>query len=173
MATGRFQTQALLLAALLTASACATAGDGNAVAEPAPTAIGSAGASADSEQLAITVYKLAGCVCCERWVEHLRQHGFEVTAVEKPRDELEVIKRRLGVSKELESCHTAMIDGYVIEGHVHADAIRRLVDEAPQTTGLAVPGMIAGTPGMPSEIDPDYDIIAFERDGGTKVYESR
>jgi hypothetical protein len=94
----------------------------------------------------ITVYKTAGCGCCEQWVEYLRAEGFKVTAVDKP--DLAAIKRSLGVQPAYESCHTAVVDGYVIEGHVPAGPIRRLLAERPATRGLAVPGMPTNSPGM-------------------------
>ncbi len=94
----------------------------------------------------MTVYKSPNCGCCEKWVEYLRAEGFEVESVNRPG--LAALKRSLGVEPRMESCHTAVIDGYVIEGHVPAAPIRRLLSERPKTRGLAVPGMPMNSPGM-------------------------
>ena len=94
----------------------------------------------------ITVYKSPTCGCCEKWVEYLRKEGFEVTAIDQAN--LTPVKERAGVKPEMASCHTAMVDGYVIEGHVPAQAIRKLLEERPTTVGLAVPGMPNNSPGM-------------------------
>jgi len=94
----------------------------------------------------VTVYKSPTCGCCEQWVQYLRQEGFEVKAIDQP--DLSVVKRQLGIAPELSSCHTALVDGYVIEGHVPAAPIRRLLAERPQTRGLTVPGMPVNSPGM-------------------------
>ncbi len=94
----------------------------------------------------ITVYKTPTCGCCIKWVEYLRKEGFEVNAIDQRN--LTPIKEQAGVKPEMASCHTAMVDGYVIEGHVPAQAIRRLLAERPTTVGLAVPGMPNNSPGM-------------------------
>jgi hypothetical protein len=102
--------------------------------------------SAIAAQPAITVYKSPTCGCCEAWVEYLRGEGFQVKAFD--RKELSSLKREVGVTKEMASCHTATVDGYVIEGHVPAAPIRKLLAERPKTRGLAVPGMPLNSPGM-------------------------
>lgn len=94
----------------------------------------------------ITVYKTPNCGCCVKWVEYLQKEGFEVKAFN--RDDLNPIKQQLGVKSGMSSCHTALLDGYVIEGHVPAQAIRKLLEERPDTRGLTVPGMPANSPGM-------------------------
>lgn len=120
---------------------------------------------------AITVYKTPTCGCCGNWVEHLRENGFAVDVVEM-RD-LMSVKREQGVPPRLVSCHTAVVDGYVIEGHVPADAIRRFLGEPPAgAAGLAVPGMPIGSPGMEGPSPQAYDIIAFGHDGATSIFES-
>lgn len=121
----------------------------------------------------ITVYKSPTCGCCTAWVEHLRENGFDVNAQDT--DQLARIKADHGVPRGLQACHTAVVDGYIIEGHVPAEVIRRFLDEAPDAAGLAVPGMPVGSPGMevPGRPDEPYDILAFDRDGKTSVYESR
>ena len=104
-----------------------------------------------------------GCGCCGAWVEHLRHAGFATTVVET-RD-LDAVKRRLGVPAELASCHTAEVQGYVVEGHVPAAAIRRLLTERPQAAGLAVPGMPAGSPGMEGGTPETYEVVLFGPQG--------
>ena len=94
----------------------------------------------------ITVYKSPTCGCCNKWVSHLRDAGFKVNTINS--DDLESIKLSAGVQPFLQSCHTALVDGYVVEGHVPASDIKRLLQERPAVTGLAVPGMPAGSPGM-------------------------
>jgi hypothetical protein len=108
---------------------------------------------------AITVYKSPSCGCCVEWVEYLRQEGFEVTAVDRPN--LAQIKEQAGVTNEMASCHTAFVDGYVLEGHVPARAIRKLLQERPATVGLAVPGMPANSPGM-GKMDGDLRTYTLE-----------
>ncbi len=120
----------------------------------------------------MTVYKSPTCGCCRNWVEHVKRHGF--SAVVKDTSELTAIKTRLGVPEHLRSCHTAVVAGYVIEGHVPADVIQRLLRERPDVVGIAVAGMPAGSPGMETGGEPEhYDVIAFSRDGPPEVYERR
>lgn len=118
-----------------------------------------------ADKAAITVHKDPNCGCCSGWVEHLRKAGFPVTAIDTAR--LDAIKARLGVPSELAACHTAEVAGYVIEGHVPASAIERLLGEKPRATGLAVPGMPVGSPGM--EVDgmepATYDVVLFGPEG--------
>ncbi len=116
----------------------------------------------------MTVYKTLSCGCCTKWVDHLEENGFEVTVHSV--DDLSPVKSRLGVPQTLQSCHTAEIDGYVIEGHVPAEDIRRLLDERPDATGIAVPGMPVGSPGMEYGDRKDaYDVILFG-DGEQETY---
>ena len=107
----------------------------------------------------ITVYKTPSCGCCVKWVEYLRKEGFEVKAVN--RDDLAPIKQRAGVPQPMSACHTALVDGYVIEGHVPAQAIRKLLQDRPNTLGLAVPGMPANSPGM-GEMDGRLKTFTLE-----------
>ncbi len=109
----------------------------------------------------ISVTKDPNCSCCEGWVDHLKHAGFPVTVVTATN--LKATKARLGVPEDLASCHTAEIGAYVVEGHVPAIAIRRLLDEQPRAIGLAVPGMPAGSPGMGGEPEA-YDVILFAKD---------
>jgi hypothetical protein len=118
----------------------------------------------------ITVYKTPTCGCCIRWIGHLQANGFEVVAHDL--EDLTAVKRRHGVSAEVESCHTALVDGYVIEGHVPAADIRRLLKERPKVTGLTVPDMPVGSPGMEGPNPEPYDVLTFEPSGRTKVFSS-
>ncbi len=120
-----------------------------------------------------TVYKDAGCGCCKKWVEHMQKNGWTVTAHDVP--DVGVYKKRYGVPDALGSCHTAIVtSGYVIEGHVPADVIGKLVAQHPaDIIGLAVPGMPQGTPGMETGRVDKYDVVAFNKAGKTKVFASR
>jgi hypothetical protein len=122
--------------------------------------------SAFAQSPAILVHKDPNCGCCAGWVRHLKDAGFAVT-VEETAD-LEAVRKRLGVPADLAACHTAEIDGYVIEGHVPALAVRRLLQERPKAIGLAVPGMPAGSPGMEGGLAQAYDVVLFEVDGSRR-----
>lgn len=120
----------------------------------------------------ITVYKSPTCGCCGKWEDHLRKNGFKVTS--KPTEDMSVVKKQHNVPADKSSCHTALIDGYVIEGHVPAKTIRRLLNERPKDVhGLAVPNMPLGSPGMeaPGE-HPNYDVLALKKNGKSVVYSS-
>lgn len=119
--------------------------------------LGSASVAMAAE--AITVYKTPNCGCCVKWVEYLQKEGFAVETHD--RRDLTAIKKQAGVSREMASCHTAMVDGYVIEGHVPAPAIRRLLQERPDTRGLSVPGMPSNSPGM-GEMDGKLQTFTLE-----------
>jgi hypothetical protein len=113
----------------------------------------------------VTVSKDQSCGCCSGWVDHLKSAGFPVEVRETP--EINRIKARLGVPKDLASCHTAEVGGYVVEGHVPADAVKRLLAERPQAKGVAVPGMPVGSPGMEVQgADPEtYEVVLFGPSG--------
>jgi len=118
----------------------------------------------------ITVYKDPSCGCCTKWVAHLRAAGLKPDVHD--RSDMDALKDSLGVPAALRSCHTAVMDRYVIEGHVPAGDMQRLLAAAPKgIVGLAVPGMPAGSPGMevPGRTDR-YDVIAFAGDGTTKLF---
>ncbi len=118
----------------------------------------------------VTVYKSPTCGCCTKWVQHLERNGFEVNAIDV-RD-LVPVKMKHGVSPTLASCHTALVGGYVVEGHVPADVIERLLRERPDVQGIAVPGMPVGSPGMEQggRKDP-YSVVTFDAQGETRIYE--
>jgi hypothetical protein len=117
------------------------------------------------------VEKTATCGCCAGWVEHLRASGFEVEVRNVSPERLDLTKRMLGVGDEYRSCHTAVVDSYVIEGHVPAADVRRLLAERPSAKGLAVPGMPFGSPGMPTDADPEpYDVLLLNQGAGATVF---
>ncbi|MCB1741304.1 MAG: DUF411 domain-containing protein [Gammaproteobacteria bacterium] len=121
-----------------------------------------------SASRAITVYKSPTCGCCTAWAEYLEQSGFQVSVVNQ--HHLSAIKARYGIDRPLQSCHTAVIDGYVIEGHVPVDDILRLLIEKPDARGLTAPGMPAMSPGMHSLEPKGYDVLLFDRTGRASVY---
>jgi hypothetical protein len=111
----------------------------------------------------VVVHKDPSCGCCSGWAEHLRRAGFPIRLVEE-RD-LDAVKQRLGVPADLTSCHTAEVQGYVIEGHVPSGAVRRLLAERLPAVGLAVPGMPAGSPGMEGGAPETYEVVLFGAQG--------
>ena len=116
------------------------------------------------------VYKSPWCGCCTAWIDHMREAGFDLRVTDL--EDMASIKAPLGVTPGLESCHTAVIGGYVIEGHVPAREIARLLSERPTATGLAAPGMPMGSPGMETQGKSDaYDVILFAP-GGNEVFAS-
>jgi hypothetical protein len=117
----------------------------------------------------IKVWKSPACGCCGAWVDHLRQAGFAVE-VENVED-LTKVKSEQGVAAHLQSCHTAHVAGYALEGHVPVEDILRLLDQRPEVAGLAVPGMPAGSPGMEmGDMKDRYDVLTFDRSGRTTVW---
>ena len=123
-------------------------------------------ASAQAQE--ISIYRSPSCDCCGKWVEHLQQHGFTVAV--HATDDLHRINAEYGVPADLATCHTAVVEGYVIEGHVPATDIRRLLQERPKVRGLAVPGMPAGSPGMERARREPYDVLLFDASGTTQVF---
>ena len=129
-----------------------------ALSDPAQTA----------ELESITVYKSPTCGCCSKWVSHLHANGFEVEAID--RQNMNDVKLDAGIPRQLASCHTAKIGGYVIEGHVPAADIKRLLKERPDVAGLAVPGMPMGSPGMEGHRQDRYEVLTFTGSGDTAVF---
>jgi hypothetical protein len=125
----------------------------------AASTAGAATRASAATKPAIHVSKDPNCGCCTGWVEHLRNNGFTATVANTA--DMQVVKARLGVPEKLASCHTAEIAGYVIEGHVPAHAINRLLAEKPKARGLAVPGMPIGSPGMEGGRPEVYEVILF------------
>ena len=116
----------------------------------------------------VMVYKDPYCGCCSAWIDHMKANGFEVEF--ENRNDMNDIKQSNGITRELASCHTAIVDGYVIEGHVPAADIKRLLEEKPAVAGLAVPGMPMGSPGMEGPTKQPYNVVSFGKDGKTAVY---
>ena len=116
----------------------------------------------------VTVYKSPACGCCGDWAAHMRAAGFRVDV--KDVDDVSPIKSRMGIPDTLWSCHTAVVDGYALEGHVPAGDVKRLLRERPKVKGLAVPGMVPGSPGMAGPAQR-YATVAFG-DGGNRTFES-
>lgn len=125
---------------------------------------------APSAEAAGVVYKAPTCGCCGAWTERMAAAGLRL-AVEHPAD-LGAVKDRHGLPYSMSSCHTAVVDGYVVEGHVPAEDIRRLLAERPDVVGIAVPGMPAGSPGMEGPTRERYDVLTFDADGNTTVFAS-
>jgi hypothetical protein len=115
----------------------------------------------------VQVYRSPSCGCCGMWADHLRANGYEVVVQDV--DDLSGFKQMAGVPDHLQACHTATVEGYLIEGHVPAVAIDRLLEQRPDVRGLAVPGMPAGSPGMPSANPDRYHVLTFG-DGSDEVF---
>ena len=127
--------------------------------------------SAFSFESTITVWKSASCGCCQRWVDYLQDEGFEVIVHNV--EDVVSIKQKLGITNPaIYSCHTAKVGGYIIEGHVPASDIRRLLNERPKLMGLAAPGMPQMSPGMLSIEPKGYDVLQFNTKQETSVFSS-
>ena len=145
--TRRTLLAALSLAALLVATASAQA--------PALTKM--------------TVYKSPTCGCCAKWVEHMKKAGFDLAVTDT--DNVSLIKAEHKVPSNLAACHTAIVNGYVVEGHVPDDVIRKMLAEKPKISGIAVAGMPMGAPGMETDgVPQSYDVMAFDATGASRVY---
>jgi hypothetical protein len=154
---------ALTAAAVLALGACDRAPEARANQSIDPAAL------ADSEMV---VYKSPTCGCCDLWVDHAEEHGFNVTSVDIIDYDLLVAKKREhGIDMDLGSCHTTLVGGYVVEGHVPAHVIQRLLEERPDIHGIAVPGMPIGSPGMEGPNPRPYQVIAIGHDGARTVYD--
>jgi hypothetical protein len=117
-----------------------------------------------------TVYKDPSCGCCRNWIQHLIKHGYRVDAKDTPN--MAEIKRTLGVPGAITACHTAVVNGYLIEGHVPSADIDRLLAKKPHVAGLAVPGMPMGSPGMEGSQSQHYQVLSFDKNGTTQVFAS-
>jgi hypothetical protein len=137
-----------------------------AAAGAAPTIATAAAAAAPT----LVVYKTPTCGCCKAWVSAMQDAGFTVEVHDVA--DLAPVKHAAGVPSELEACHTARIGGYVVEGHVPAADIRRLLAERPDVAGIATPGMPVGSPGMEGPYKDRYDVMTFGTDGRTTVFAS-
>ncbi len=124
-----------------------------------------------AEMSEIEVYKSPTCGCCSAWVDHLKENGIKVKTYDV--NEMADIKKMAGIPMDMQSCHTALVNDYLIEGHVPADLIKKMVNEKPDIRGLAVPGMPMGSPGMEGHKKDDYEVLTMEKDGSHKVYAKR
>ena len=125
---------------------------------------------------AVEIWKSPTCGCCQDWIGHLQANGFQVTTYDVSEAAKAALRRKLGLADKFSSCHTALIDGYVVEGHVPAREISRLLRERPKAVGLAVPGMPVGSPGMDGPLNhgrkDGYAVLLVQRDGNASVYQS-
>lgn len=184
-ATVMIRTLVLSLLSTLALAACTGEGAAPSTPPPAPSAAGaepvrqtapagslpataSAATDVDAARPVVTVYKSPTCGCCTAWAEHMREAGFPVETVDV--GDMSAVKRRYGIPPGLQSCHTAVVDGYAIEGHVPAEDVKRLLAEAPEAGGLAVPGMPIGSPGMEQgdTVEP-YEVLLVD-DGQATVF---
>ena len=117
----------------------------------------------------VEVFKSPYCGCCEEWIAHLRQNGFQVTAHNM--DNVSAIRKQLGMPDKFTSCHTARVGGYIVEGHVPAADLKRMLSEKPRAVGLAVPSMSPGSPGMESSHPIPYNTLLVQADGSYRAYE--
>ena len=121
--------------------------------------------------LDIVVYRSPTCGCCSKWLAHLKTHGFNVQ--DNVIEDVQKIKDKYGVNRALASCHTAIINGYIVEGHVPANDIKTMLRDKPDIKGLAVPGMVTGTPGMEmGGRRTPFRVVAFDKDGQVSVYKA-
>ena len=130
-----------------------------------------AGCTNAADAAVVHVYKTSSCGCCAEWVEHLRSHGFDVLV--KDVENVTPIAEQLGVPSELRACHTALVGGYFVEGHVPSADIRKLLEEKPKAAGIAVPGMPAGSPGMDRASGGEpYETLLVDRRSGVRLFVS-
>lgn len=173
---GRVGIGAASIGVALLAGGCApeaSAEDGRTAASTSANAMVDATLAATiAETPTIKVYKSPTCGCCALWVDHMREAGFELDVEDT--DDMIDVKVDAGLPLQLQSCHTALVGGYVFEGHIPAEVIARFLAEKPSASGLAVPGMPIGSPGMEfgDRVDP-YDVLQFDAAGNTSIYESR
>lgn len=119
----------------------------------------------------VVMYKDPNCGCCGKWADHMRDNGFSVKEIST--GEMALVKSEAGVPRALGSCHTAKVGGYIVEGHVPAADVKRLLADKPAVVGISAPGMPLGSPGMEGPYEPDrYDVISFDADGKVEVFAS-
>ncbi|MGV3711260.1 MAG: DUF411 domain-containing protein [Gemmatimonas sp.] len=128
-------------------------------------------AATSAAPIEMKVWKDPNCGCCKEWIKHMQKAGFTVTSEDSTK--MDAVKGRLGVPGALVSCHTATVADYVIEGHVPADVVQKMLREKPSARGLAVPGMPMGSPGMEGPTKDKYNVMLFDRLGKSTVYASR
>lgn len=128
-------------------------------------------ANADSKKTArpeVVVYKSATCGCCKKWVEHLKENSFQVSSENV--DDLNAVKKKYGIKENIQSCHTAIIGRYIVEGHVPAQDIKRMLREQPGIKGISAPGMPLGSPGMEAKTSKPFNVLSFDKSGKTEIY---
>ncbi len=124
-----------------------------------------------AEPLNITVYRTPTCGCCKGWVEQIQQHHFQVTDRVKPEAEIQTIREKYNLPNHLVACHTAEINGYLVEGHIPAEDVKQLIAQKPEIAGIAVPGMPIGTPGMEmGERKESFEVFGFKPNGQVEVF---
>ncbi len=116
----------------------------------------------------VTLFKNPNCQCCSKWAAYMEENGFSVT--QKETSQLAAIKDQYGVPSSLGACHTAIIDGYVVEGHVPVEVVNDLLDEQPDKIGIALPGMPAGSPGMPGIKGASFEVSLFDKEGEHSLF---
>lgn len=132
--------------------------------------LGAYGHAVAGDLPAMTVWKSPWCGCCGSWVKHMKTAGFDVKVVEV--EDLAPVKSEAAIPERLQSCHTARVGGFVIEGHVPAADVKRLLSERPNALGLVVPGMPAGSPGMETGEQDPYDVLLLGPNGETEVFQA-
>ncbi len=123
-----------------------------------------------SGNMNMTVYRSPSCGCCHQWIDHAKKQGFQITDVKT--DKMEAIKKQYKIPANLASCHTAIIDNYVMEGHIPATDIKRFLKQKPNSLGLIVPGMPSGSPGMESSNKQPFEVLTLGKNGSTQVFKS-
>lgn len=116
----------------------------------------------------VEVYKSPYCGCCTHWVEYMKRNGFEVKVTDV--DNVDAARQKLGMPQKYGACHTAKVGGYLVEGHVPVEDVRKLLAQKPKALGIAVPAMPPGSPGMPSDKPVPYDTLLVHNDGSSKVF---
>lgn len=121
------------------------------------------------------VFKSPTCGCCSKWVDHVREGGFTVKVTEMSDEALSTLKDKHGVPRTAQSCHTGLVGGYVVEGHVPVTEVHRLLKERPAVAGIAVGGMPTGSPGMevPGQRPQTYNVVTFDKQGAVKVFSTQ
>ena len=132
-------------------------------------------AQAQNASATMEVFKSPTCGCCSKWVEHIQQGGFTVKVSDVSDAALDALKQKHGIPRTAQSCHTGLIDGYVVEGHVPVSEVHRMLKERPAVTGIAVGGMPIGSPGMevPGQRPQTYNVITFDKEGAIKVFSTQ
>ena len=159
-----------LVTSVVVLAGCSSSDTSSGSAVTAPEVVESSDALTSSMP-EMVIYKSPTCGCCQAWADYVEQAGFSVKTINQ--DNMDAIKQQHGLhNPALVSCHTAIIDGYVIEGHVPVGDIERLLKERPDVIGLTAPGMPQMSPGMASEIPKGYDVLSFDKSGNSSVYSS-